>query len=1819
MNIPNGDDPSLLSSQDIPQQTRLTPLQTEAVYRVAQSLIVSLGLPNLLQSIVNSTAEVLPANRVTLITFEIAAHQVIHFAKGGPGIDHVVKVSFDELWDGLSGWALRELKPALSHDRHNDPRESPEARQRNIETHCGAIIVVPLQFQNRVLGTLTAINGPDEARFTDADVALMMAIANLSAVAIENSQLYGALQATNADLERRLKERTAELAEVHTRLQQEVVEQSRAEQTLHEREQHSQSLLRLSTSLENTQTYADVLNAAQHEVKQVMGYQNLWVYLLTDDKKCFKALVADGRMADTVMSEEGAATLPIQGDLMLEEIAEAKTIVVVEDARTDARTDKEIVARLGSRTIVNVPIILFDQHLGSFGTGTFGDEGVHVPTQPEQEYLAAMASHMGAALHRMHLLIERKRADEERAAHLRFFEGLDRVNRTMQAITDLDQMMRDILDVLLSVFDCDRAWLVYPCDPAAATWQVPMERTRPEYPGVIPVGVELPLDQVGASVYRILRDASGPVQFNTQSEHQVPIEMAEGFNVQSFIAMAFYPKIGKPWAFGLHQCSYPRVWTPEEERLFQAISYRLTDALSSLLTYRDLQRSEQELRQSNNLLQSVIEAAPTAIIGVDLDGNVQLVWNSAAEKMLGWTAAEAMGQLLPSVQRENQVQFKSFRDRIRRGESMNGVEVNRQKRDGSPIDYSIYASPLYDAHGSLMGNIAVLVDITERKRIQSIMQARLRLLEFAGTHSMDELLTATLDEIEKLTNSAIGFYHFLQPDQKTLSLQNWSTNTLKTLCTAEGKGSHYPVDQAGVWVDCVHERRPVIHNDYAALPHRKGLPEGHAPVIRQAVVPIFRGNLIEAIIGLGNKPTPYNDNDIEIISQLGDMSWDIAERKRAEEALQKQYSTLHGIMENANALIFSIDRDYQYTSFNQAHAHAMKMLYGAAIEIGQNLLQYMNVPEDREVAKHNLDRALAGERHIEESYSGEELRSRRYFQVSHSPIQAETGVIVGVVVLAQDITEGKQAEAALRESEQRYRQVFDNTSDCLYLLEVTDEGRFRNLEINPALEISTGLTRDQLIGKTQEETVPEEVAQVVNTKYRHCVQAGVPIEEEVDLDLPAGRHSYQSMLIPVRNEAGNIYRIIGVSRDVTESKRAAEALRQSELQFRLLAENSTDMITRHSPDGVYLYVSPACTTLLGYEPSDLIGHSAYEFFHPDDVPVVATSHTTILTQPMIFTVQYRIRRKDGQYIWFETTSKTIADEKTNIVTEIQAASRDITERKHMEQTLAIREQESRTLLENIPDLIVRYDTNLHRIYVNPAWEKSSGLMIQEVVNRPLGELNVPEPLVAEYLAKLQEVLETGTRQTAEFTWTNARGEALTLNYTIVPEYEPNGQMVSILCVGHDITERKQAEVTLQHYLQRLAILHKIDRHILKARSPHDIANSVLEQLIHLIPCEWAGIVLHDKTTTEARMYALQQLPDTHFHAEKKYAVLSNQVMEQLQLGHSITIADLQTPTQGPHTELSKQLIAENLRAKLMTPLMLQDQLIGVLILASYQVNYFTKEHQQVAEEIGAQLAITFYQANLNDQIAQHTIELERRVRERTTELEHVNQELEAFSYSVSHDLRAPLRAIEGFAEIIARRHREDLNDEGRHYFDNIVQASEQMNQLITDLLAYARLGRQRQGQLKLLALSPILAEVQANLAPLIAETGGQIQVANDLPAVRGDKTLLKQIFTNLLENALVYHRPGVPPVVRVTFILETDAALIRVEDNGIGIPPEFREKIFGIFQRLHSQEQYPGTGIGLAIVRKTVEMLGGDLWVESADAEGSRFCVKLCTKPEKDR
>jgi PAS domain S-box-containing protein len=235
---------------------------------------------------------------------------------------------------------------------------------------------------------------------------------------------------------------------------------------------------------------------------------------------------------------------------------------------------------------------------------------------------------------------------------------------------------------------------------------------------------------------------------------------------------------------------------------------------------------------------------------------------------------------------------------------------------------------------------------------------------------------------------------------------------------------------------------------------------------------------------------------------------------------------------------------------------------------------------------------------------------------------------------------------------------------------------------------------------------------------------------------------------------------------------------------------------------------------------------------------------------------------------------------------------------------------------------------------------------------------------------------------------------------------------------------------------------------------------------------------------------------------------------------------------------------------------------------------------------------------------------EQQMADQNKALQEANTELQSFAYSVAHDLRAPLRAMRGFSQALMQDYGTLLDDAGLDDLQRIAGAAVRMDDLIEDLLSYARLG-QEEVPLKAVSLNVVAEVAKDQVSALARETGGTIIVDDSLPVVRGNLTVLIQILVNFLSNGLKFTNPGVAPVVRIWS--EQDGYVVRVwvEDNGIGIAPEHHARVFEVFQRLHGVGQYEGTGIGLAVVRKGMERMGGKVGMESQLGKGSRFWFEL--------
>ncbi len=236
-------------------------------------------------------------------------------------------------------------------------------------------------------------------------------------------------------------------------------------------------------------------------------------------------------------------------------------------------------------------------------------------------------------------------------------------------------------------------------------------------------------------------------------------------------------------------------------------------------------------------------------------------------------------------------------------------------------------------------------------------------------------------------------------------------------------------------------------------------------------------------------------------------------------------------------------------------------------------------------------------------------------------------------------------------------------------------------------------------------------------------------------------------------------------------------------------------------------------------------------------------------------------------------------------------------------------------------------------------------------------------------------------------------------------------------------------------------------------------------------------------------------------------------------------------------------------------------------------------------------------------------ELEERVQERTRKLAEANKELESFSYSVSHDLRAPLRAIDGFSRILLEDYATKLDADGKRVLDVIRSNTQNMGRLIDDLLAFSRLGR-KQIEASPINMRDLADDVFQQLKFGLTDQKIQFKLA-PLPATTGDPALIRQVFVNLLSNAAKYSKPRAETVIEVNARAENGDCIYYVKDNGVGFDMTYSQKLFGVFQRLHSVEEFEGTGVGLAIVQRIVHRHGGRVWAEGKVDEGATFYFSL--------
>ncbi len=788
------------------------------------------------------------------------------------------------------------------------------------------------------------------------------------------------------------------------------------------------------------------------------------------------------------------------------------------------------------------------------------------------------------------------------------------------------------------------------------------------------------------------------------------------------------------------------------------------DAQGNLLGYRGIHRNisdrkhaEEAIRQIQEQLQAIIDNSPAVIYLLDSQGRYQLV-NRSYETLFGISREEIAGKTPYEIAPREIADVFAANNRqvIETGLPLK-LEEMVPHADGLHAYFTVLF-PLRDLSGVPYAVGGISTDISESKKAQEALsesEERYRLM----AENANDLISR---------HSPDFTYLYVSPACRALL-------------------GYEPEELVG------HLACEFFHpEDLAAIRERRAsCITGDLPRVYTITYRIRRKDGSYIWFETTGKRSFHPDTG-EVTGILA-VSRDITHRKQAEEALRESERRLRVALEAAQMGTW----DWEIPTGKIVWSQKTEEIFGfapgtfpATLEAFVNCIH----PDDR----HLLDRAIARAFAEGIPYNIEHRiiwpdGSLRWVQGKGDALRDETGQPSGMSGVVADITDRKLSEEALRDREFKLRTIIDNSNDAIFIKDT--EGRY--VLINPAGARFFDRPIEEILGKRNEELIDPEISRKIEEEDRRIVAGKLTEIDEQVLEFNGVKRTFLSTKCPYLSPSGELLGMVGIARDITESKLSEQALRESEARYRLMAENSTDMITRHCPEGIYLYASPACRTLLDYEPEELVGRSPYELFHPEDVAAIQKSHADVLELPDISTVSYRIRRKDGDYIWLETTSRTVRDRDTREVLEIVAASRDITDRKRVEIALRESEEKFRRVFENAPIGMTINSINGKGVQVNPVFCNLLGYTEAELQNIPFYNFSHPEDMARE-LPYIEQCLQGKINSyQMEKRYVKKNGQLVWVNLTAGVIRDRDGNAIYGLDMVEDITERKRVEEALK--------------------------------------------------------------------------------------------------------------------------------------------------------------------------------------------------------------------------------------------------------------------------------------------------------------------------------------------------------------------------------------------------------------------------------------
>ena len=718
--------------------------------------------------------------------------------------------------------------------------------------------------------------------------------------------------------------------------------------------------------------------------------------------------------------------------------------------------------------------------------------------------------------------------------------------------------------------------------------------------------------------------------------------------------------------------------------------------------------------------------------------------------------------------------------------------------------------------------------------------------------------------------------------------------------------------------------------------------------------------------------------------------------------------------------------------------------------------------------------------------------------------------------------------------------------------------------------------------------------------------------------------------------------------EVTERKRKEAELRESEERFRGIFENSVMGLYRTTPNGQILMANPALVAMLGYSSfEDLVKRDLEDTGYGAEYPR-AVFKDLIERDGEVVGLESAWVRKDGSTVHIRESSRAIRDPDGHILY-YEGTVEDITKRVHAEIALRDSEARYRSLFQESPISLWEEDYSKVKRYLDKLQgeghrdlracllehpevvEHCSGLV--KIVDVNQETLNLYRADSKEMLydrldhfvfpdswdvfrEELLALVNGSMRFEREIVQETLKGETIhaVLRLVVAPGYEETWGKVFVSIL--DITERRKIEAERE---QLLAVLMRRSNQLLaatdvsKSTSTILVPEELMAQTVTLIKDRfhfyYVGLFLVDEAGEYAVLHAgTGQAGRNMLRVGHKLAVGGDSMIGQCVANTQARIA-LDTEKEAVHFE--NPYLPET-RSEMALPLVSRGDCIGALTVQSTAASAFSAGDVAILQSMADQLATALVNARLYEEVQHYAVSLEDRVAERTAELAAVNQELEAFAYSVSHDLRAPLRSIDGFSQALLEDYQDKVDDTGKDYLRRVRAGSQRMGHLIDDLLKLSRLTRREMLREKV-DLSALVRCAANELQQREPDRNVEFVLADSVVAY-GDEHLLTILFENLLNNAWKFTSKHDRATIEFGVMAEKGEKVYYVRDNGAGFDMAYADKLFGAFQRLHAMTEFEGSGIGLATAQRVVRRHGGRIWAEGAVDRGATFYLTLSSR-----